>query len=193
MSKEKRTPPSVDQLKRELRRERYRKSYSETLSSTLFSLVVVAALAVFIATILLPVFQLLGNSMAPNLQDGEIVVSVRTGKPEQGDLIAFYYNNKVLVKRVIAAPGQWVELEEDGNVYVNGELLNEPYLQEKTLGDCEIEMPYQVPDGRWFVMGDARATSVDSRNKAIGCVSEEQIVGRLVFRIWPLEAIGRLD
>lgn len=193
MSKEKRTPPSVDQLKRELRRERYRKSYSETLSSTLFSLVVVAALAVLIATILLPVFQLHGNSMAPNLQDGEIVVSVRTGKPEQGDLIAFYYNNKVLVKRVIAAPGQWVELDEDGNVYVNGELLNEPYLQEKTLGDCEIEMPYQVPDGRWFVMGDARATSVDSRNKAIGCVSEEQIVGRLVFRIWPLEAIGRLD
>ena len=131
--------------------------------------------------------------MAPNLNDGEIVVSVRTGKPEQGDLIAFYYNNKVLVKRVIATPGQWVELDEDGNVYVNGEALEEPYLKEKDMGDCDIEMPYQVPDGRWFVMGDARATSVDSRNKAIGCVSEEQIVGRLVFRIWPLDVISRLD
>lgn len=193
MNKEKRTPPTLDQLKRELRRERYRKSYGETLSSTLFSLVVVAALAVLIATILLPVFQLYGSSMAPNLNDGEIVVSVRTGKPEQGDLIAFYYNNKVLVKRVIATPGQWVELDEDGNVYVNGEALEEPYLKEKDMGDCDIEMPYQVPDGRWFVMGDARATSVDSRNKAIGCVSEEQIVGRLVFRIWPLDAISRLD
>ena len=193
MNKEKRTPPTLDQLKRELRRERYRKSYGETLSSTLFSLVVVAALAVLIATILLPVFQLYGSSMAPNLNDGEIVVSVRTGKPEQGDLIAFYYNNKVLVKRVIATPGQWVALDEDGNVYVNGEALEEPYLKEKDMGDCDIEMPYQVPDGRWFVMGDARATSVDSRNKAIGCVSEEQIVGRLVFRIWPLDVISRLD
>ena len=193
MNKEKRTPPTLDQLKRELRRERYRKSYGETLSSTLFSLVVVAALAVLIATILLPVFQLYGSSMAPNLNDGEIVVSVRTGKPEQGDLIAFYYNNKVLVKRVIATPGQWVELDEDGNVYVNGDALEEPYLKEKDMGDCDIEMPYQVPDGRWFVMGDARATSVDSRNKAIGCVSEEQIVGRQVFRIWPLDVISRLD
>lgn len=193
MSKPKRTPPKLDQLKRELRRERYRRSYGETLSSTLFSLVVVAALAVLISTIFLPVFQLYGSSMSPNLQDGEIVVSVRTGKPERGDLIAFYYNNKVLVKRVIATPGQWVELDEDGNVYINGELLDEPYVQEKDLGDCEIEMPYQVPDGRWFVMGDSRATSVDSRNKAIGCVSEEQIVGRLVLRIWPLDSISRLD
>lgn len=193
MSKPKRTPPTLDQLKRELRRERYRRSYGETLSSTLFSLVVVAALAVLISTIFLPVFQLYGSSMSPNLQDGEIVVSVRTGKPERGDLIAFYYNNKVLVKRVIATPGQWVELDEDGNVYINGELLDEPYVQEKDLGDCEIEMPYQVPDGRWFVMGDSRATSVDSRNKAIGCVSEEQIVGRLVLRIWPLDSISRLD
>lgn len=189
--KEKKTPPTLEQLKRELKRERYRRSYGETLSSTVFSLVVVAALAILVATLLLPVFQIYGESMAPNLKDGEIVVSVKTGKPEQGDMVAFYYNNKILIKRVIATSGQWVDIDDEGTVYINGEPLEEPYLEEKDLGECDIELPYQVPDGRWFVMGDARATSVDSRDRALGCVSEEQIVGRLVYRIWPLEAVTK--
>lgn len=189
--KEKKTPPTLEQLKRELKRERYRRSYGETLSSTVFSLVVVAALAILVATLLLPVFQIYGESMDPTLKDGEIVVSVKTGKPEQGDMVAFYYNNKVLIKRVIATSGQWVDFDDDGTVYINGEPLDEPYLEEKALGECNIELPYQVPDGRWFVMGDARATSVDSRDRVLGCVSEEQIVGRLVYRIWPMEAVTK--
>ena len=189
---EKKAPPTLEQLKRELKRERYRRSYGETLSSTIFSLVVVAALAILVATLLLPVFQIYGESMAPTLKDGEIVVSVKTGKPEQGDMVAFYYNNKILIKRVIASSGQWVDIDDDGTVYINGEPLEEPYLEEKALGECSIELPYQVPDGRWFVMGDARATSVDSRDRVLGCVSEEQVVGRLVYRIWPMEAVSKL-
>lgn len=187
------TPPTLEQLERELKRERYRQSYGTTLRSTVFSLVVVAALAVLVATLFLPVFQIYGNSMSPTLHDGEIAASVKTGKLEQGDLIAFYYNNKILVKRVIASSGQWVDIDSDGNVYVDGKLLDEPYLTEKSLGTCNIELPFQVPDGRWFVMGDHRSVSVDSRDKALGCVSEEQIVGRLAVRIWPIDSISSLE
>ena len=185
-------PPTLEQLKRELRRERYRRSYGLTLRSTVYTLITVAAVAVLVATLFLPVLQIYGSSMAPTLSDGEVVLSVKTGKLERGDVVAFYYNNKILVKRVIAGPGEWVDLDEEGNVYVNGQLLDEPYLEEKALGSYNIELPYQVPDGRWFVMGDHRSVSVDSRDRAIGCVSEEQIVGRLTFRIWPLDSIARL-
>ena len=112
---------------------------------------------------------------------------------EKGDVIAFYYNNKILVKRVIASAGEWVELDEEGNLYINGKLQDEPYIEEKALGECDIEMPYQVPEGRVFVMGDYRAVSVDSRSSSVGCVAEEQIVGKLVFKIWPLKNIGKLS
>ena len=145
------------------------------------------------ATLLLPVLQIYGTSMTPTLHDGDIVLSVKTGKLEQGDIVAFYYNNKILVKRVIAGPGQWVDIDEEGNVYVDGELLDEPYLDDKALGSCNIQLPYQVPDGRWFVMGDHRSVSVDSRDRAVGCVSEEQIVGRLTFRVWPLNRASSLQ
>ena len=188
----KKAPPTLAQLKAELKRERHRRTYGLTLRSTIYSLITVAAVAVLVATLFLPVLQIYGTSMTPTLYDGDVVVSVKTGRLERGDVVAFYYNNKILVKRMIAGPGQWVDIDEDGSVYVDGELLDEPYVEEKALGTCNIELPYQVPDGRWFVMGDHRSVSVDSRDQSVGCVSEEQIVGRLTFRLWPLNRIGPL-
>ena len=193
MTAPKRERPTLAQLKTELKRERHKLTYGATLRSTVYALITVAAVAVLVATLLLPVLQIYGASMSPTLEDGQIVVSVKTGQLEQGDVVAFYYNNKILVKRVIAGPGQWVDIDEDGNVYVDGQLLEEPYLEEKALGTCNIELPYQVPDGRWFVMGDHRSVSVDSRDRSVGCVSEEQVVGRLTFRIWPLDSISSLE
>ena len=193
MSAPGKTPPSLEQLKAELKRERHRRTYGVTLRSTIYSLITVAAVAVLVATLFLPVLQIYGESMTPTLYDGDVVVSVKTGQLERGDVVAFYYNNKILVKRVIAGPGQWVDIDEDGNVYVDGELLDEPYVQDKALSTCNITLPYQVPDGRWFVMGDHRSVSVDSRDQSVGCVSEEQIVGRLTLRIWPLNRIAALD
>ncbi len=182
--------PSVEQIERERRRLRYRSRYGRTLRSTIAILIVVAAIAVLVATLWLPVLQIYGSSMTPTVSEGEIVVSVKSSRHEKGDIIAFYYNNKILVKRLIAGPGDWVDIDADGNVSVNGEPLDEPYLQEKALGECNITLPYQVGDGRYFVMGDHRSTSVDSRNTAVGCISEEQIVGRIAFRVWPFERFG---
>lgn len=178
-------------LEAELNRVKYRQRYRVVLKSTVYTLITVAAIAVLVATLWLPVLQIYGSSMTPTLQDGEIVFSVKTADLEQGDIIAFYYNNKILVKRVIAGPGEWVDIcPETGNVLINDVLLEEPYLQEKAFGDADIELPYQVPDGKVFVMGDHRATSVDSRHTAVGCVAEEQIVGKIVFRVWPLDRFG---
>ncbi|MBQ8641298.1 MAG: signal peptidase I [Clostridia bacterium] len=183
--------PSVEMLETELERVNYQQRYWVVLRSTVYTLITVAAVAVLVATLWLPVLRIYGSSMTPTLQDGEIVFSVKTADLEQGDIIAFYYNNKILVKRVIAGPGDWINISaETGNVYVNDVLLDEPYLAEKSFGDADIELPYQVPDGKYFVMGDHRATSVDSRHTAVGCVAEEQIVGKIVFRVWPLEQFG---
>lgn len=182
--------PSYEQLEAELNRIRYKRRYRSVLRSTLYTLITVAAVAVLVATLWLPVLQIYGSSMTPTLRDGEIVFSVKTTDMVPGDVIAFYYNNKILVKRVIAGPGDWVNISPDGTVYVNGEMLEEPYLEEKAFGDADIELPYQVPDGRIFVMGDHRATSVDSRHIAVGCVAEEQIVGKIVFRVWPMDRLG---
>ena len=193
MTAEKKPRPTLQELKQELKRERHRQSYGATLRSTIYILIVVAAATVLVATLLLPVLQIYGTSMNPTLNDGEIVMCVKTGKLKQGDIVAFYYNNKILVKRVIAGAGQWVDIDEEGNVSVDGKLLDEPYLEEKSLGSCNIELPYQVPDGRWFVMGDHRSVSVDSRDQAMGCISEEQVVGRLTLRIWPLSQISLLS
>jgi signal peptidase I len=187
------TRPTVEQLEAELNRVNYGKRYRTVLKSTVYTLITVAAVAVLVATLLLPVLRIYGNSMTPTLQDGEIIFSLKTSDFEQGDIVAFYYNNKILVKRVIAGPADWVDMDEDGTVYVNGELLDEPYLIERAYGECNIELPYQVPDGRIFVMGDHRSTSVDSRNTAVGCVSQEQIVGRIIFRVWPLNRIGNVE
>lgn len=182
--------PSVEQVQREKQRLCYKKRYRRTLRSTVAILVVVAAIAILVATLWMPVLQIYGTSMTPTLSDGDILFTVKTSDFSHGDVIAFYYNNKILVKRVIAVAGDWVDIEEDGTVYVNNQPLAEPYLSEKSYGDTNIELPYQVPDGRLFVMGDHRATSVDSRNTAVGCVSREQIVGRILFRVWPFSGFG---
>ena len=195
MRKEKRSqtqPPTLEQLTAELARENYKRRFGRVLRSTLFTLVVVAAAAVLVATIWMPVLQIYGSSMTPTLNEGEIVVSVKGSDFEPGDLVAFYLGNKILVKRCIAGPGQWVDINENGDVFVDGKLLDEPYLTEKALGECDQSFPYQVPESRFFCMGDHRATSVDSRHSAVGCVAEEQIVGKIVFRVWPLSGFGAL-
>ena len=184
---------TTEQIEQELKRVRYKERYGRTLRSTIYALITVAAIAVLVAVLLLPVFQIYGHSMTPTLDDGDIVLSVKSGSVETQDIIAFYYNNKILVKRVIAEAGQWVDIDEAGNVRVDGTLLDEPYLTDKAKGECDIEMPYQVPEGKVFVMGDHRSVSADSRSLAIGCVSEEQIVGKLVMCVWPLQHIGRLE
>ncbi len=184
--------PTVEQLAAELGREKYKRRYKRVLRSTIYTLIAVAAVAVLVATIWMPVLQIYGASMAPTLDEGDIVISVKGSDFAPGDMVAFYMGNKILVKRCIAGPGQWVDIDADGNVYVDGELLDEPYLTEKALGDCDIALPYQVPDNRYFCMGDHRSTSVDSRSTTVGCVSDEQIVGKIVFRVWPLPDFGTL-
>ena len=190
--KKKQTPPipPLEELEAELKRMKYNKRYGSVLRSTVYALIIVAAIAILIAVLVFPVLRIHGSSMTPNLYDGNIVVCLKNSNYEVGDSIAFYYNNKILVKRVIARSGEWVDIDENGYVYVNGEKLDEPYVQDHALGECDIELPYQVPDGRVFVMGDHRSVSVDSRSTSVGCVSDEQIVGRLLFRVWPLKSIG---
>ena len=193
MKKKKRyTIPTSDELRRELNRVQYKKQYRSVLKSTIYTLITVAAIAVLVATLWLPVLEIYGSSMTPTMQNGDIVFSLKTSDFQQGDVVAFYYNNKILVKRVIAGPADWVDIDPDGTTYVNGEVLDEPYVTDPAYGDTNIELPYQVPDGRIFVMGDHRSTSVDSRNTAVGCVAQEQIVGKILFRIWPLNQIGPL-
>lgn len=185
--------PEIEMLEAELRREQYKRRYGVVLRSTIYTLITVAAIAVLVATLWLPVLQIYGSSMTPTLQDGDIVFSVKTSDFKPGDIVAFYYNNKILVKRVICEAGDWIDIDEDGTVYVNDTELDEPYLVEKALGDTNIELPYQVPDGKVFVMGDHRSTSVDSRNTAVGCVAQEQIVGKIIFRVWPLNRLGTVQ
>lgn len=194
MSEEKKQPlPELSLLEAELERERYKNKYGKVLRSTAFSLIVVAAAVVLIAVLLLPVLQISGSSMTESLQDGDIVVALNSSGYKTGDVIAFYYNNNILVKRVIASSGDWVDIDEEGNVYVNDEPLEEPYITEKSLGDCNITLPYQVPDERCFVMGDHRATSIDSRNTAVGCVSNDMVIGKILVRVWPLSELGMVE
>lgn len=184
--------PSVEAIQKELYRVRYQRKYSRVLRSTIYTLIVSAAIAVLVATIWLPVLQIYGSSMAPTLEEGDIVVSVKGNEFKEGDLVCFYIGNKILVKRYIAGSGQWVDIDENGNVFVDGELLEEPYILEKAFGNCNISLPYQVPEKQIFCMGDHRETSLDSRNSAVGCISEDQIVGKIVFRVWPFPQFGAI-
>ena len=185
--------PSSEELELELKREQYKTRYKRTLRSTLFALVTAAAAAVLVATLWLPVLEIFGASMTPTLQEGQIVVSVKVNDMEPGDIVAFYYGNKVLVKRYIAGPGTWVDIREDGTVLLDGEVLDEPYLTKKSFGTCDLELPYQVPEGSYFLMGDERETSVDSRHSSVGCISADQIVGKITFRVWPLDVFGKVE
>lgn len=182
--------PGADRLRKELDRVQYNRRYRSVIRSTVYALLTVAAVAVLVATFLLPVLRIYGSSMTPSLSEGDVVVSVKGMNFSRGDVVSFYYNNKILVKRVIAFQGEWVNIDDQGNVYVGGTLLDEPYLTEKALGECDIQLPYQVPDGRIFVLGDHRSTSVDSRSTTVGCVFEEQIVGKIVYRVWPFSSFG---
>lgn len=183
----------IKELRQELRRVKYNNKFAATFFNTVGTLVVVAAAAILVANLWLPILKVTGTSMSPTLQEGQVLMASKGHDFKTGDVIAFYYNNKILVKRVIAMPGDWVNISEDGTVYVNDIAIDEPYLNEKALGDCNIELPYQVPESKIFVMGDNRSVSLDSRNTAIGCVSEEQVVGKITFAIWPLSKIGKID
>lgn len=185
--------PELAVIQKEIKKEEYKARYYAVLRSTISVLIVVAAIAVLVATLWMPVLHIYGISMGPTLNDGEIVVSVKSDHLERGDLVAFYYGNKLLIKRCIAGPGDWVDLDSLGNVSVNGAYLDEPYVSEKAFGECDIDLPYQVPDGRWFLMGDSREVSIDSRSTAVGCIAQEQVVGKIVFRVWPLERFGSLQ
>ncbi len=179
--------PELNVIEAELRRVKYKDRYRSALKGTIYTLLVVAAIAILVATMVLPFLRIYGTSMTPTLQDGEVICCVKTSDFKAGDVVAFYYNNKLLVKRVIGLPGDWIDMDEDGNVYVNEVLLEEPYLEEKALGEADIEMPYQVPESQIFVLGDHRSTSIDSRHTTVGCIAQEQIVGKIFLRIWPLD------
>lgn len=182
--------PSVEQIEKELGREKYRSRFRRVMRNTIYALITVAAAAVLVATLWMPVLQISGDSMSPTLAGGEVVVSMKGASFEPGEIVAFYYDNKILIKRVIAGPGDWVDINEQGTVFVNEQELYEPYLTEKALGDCNIDLPYQVPESKIFVMGDHRSVSLDSRNTALGCVDKDQIVGKLIVRVWPFDVFG---
>ena len=184
------TPFSQEELEEELRRVKYRDGFVFALRNTVYGLITVAAIAVIVAVFVTPVLQIYGDSMTPTLDEGNFVVALKGDDFKTGDVIAFYYNNKILVKRVIAQPGEWVNIDPDGTVYVNNVELDEPYISGKSMGECDLILPYQVPESRIFVMGDHRDVSVDSRSRSVGCVADEQIVGKIVWQIWPLSGFG---
>jgi signal peptidase I len=181
--------PTKKQVETERKRYRRQKAYNKALRGTVYVLTIVAAVAVLIATLFLPVLQIEGKSMEPTLHNGDVVLLAKTTRFERGDLCGFTWNNKLLIKRVIGLPGDWIEIDTEGNIYVNGKLLDEPYVKQKALGECDIEFPYQVPQEQYFVVGDMRESSIDSRNSLIGCIEKDQIVGKVFFRIWPFKGL----
>lgn len=188
----KRDIPTAYQFYAEMKRVKYQRNFRKTIIATVNSLIVVAAVSVLVSMLFLPVLRVTGTSMTPTLYNDELVICNKRSNYKQGDMVAFFFNNKILLKRVIGLPGDWIEITEDGTVFVNGEELIEPYIDEKSLGECDIEFPYQVPESRIFVMGDHRSTSIDSRTNMVGCIADEYIIGRLIFRVWPIKAIGPL-
>lgn len=184
------TIPTAEQIEAEILREKYNRKYKQVLRSTIYSLVVVAAVAVLIATLAFPVLQISGSSMEPTLNDEEIVVLLKTGNMKKGELCCFSYQNKLLIKRVIGLPGDKINIDESGNVYVNDEMIDEPYVTDKAFGECDITFPCYVTDNHYFVLGDHRSTSIDSRSSVIGLVSEDYIIGKIFFRIWPFDSLS---
>ena len=183
------TLPTMKQVEKERKRYRRQKAYNKALGGTVYVLTIVAAVAVLIATLILPVLQIEGTSMEPTLYNGDVVLLMKTTRFDHGDLCGFTWNNKLLIKRVIGIPGDWIEIDTKGNIYLNGEKLDEPYVEEKAFGECDLEFPFQVPQEQYFVVGDMRESSVDSRNTLIGCIPKAQIVGKVFFRIWPFKSV----
>ena len=181
--------PTRKQVETERKRYRRQKAYNKALGGTVYVLTIVAAVAVLIATLILPVLQIEGTSMEPTLVHGDIVLLTKSTTFERGQLCGFSWNNKLLIKRVIGTPGDWIEMDIDGTIYLNGEKLNEPYAQQLAVGECDLEFPYQVPQEQYFVLGDMRESSIDSRNTLIGCVAKDQIVGKVFFRVWPIKTM----
>ena len=181
--------PTKNQVETERKRYRRQKAYNKALRGTVYVLTIVAAVAVLIAPLILPVLQIEGTSMEPTLSNGDIVLLTKAPRFDRGDLCGFTWNNKLLIKRVIGLPGDWIEIDTDGTVYLNGDKLEEPYVEHKALGECDLEFPFQVPQEQYFVIGDMRESSIDSRNTVIGCIPKEQIVGKVFFRIWPFKNI----
>ena len=181
--------PTKKPVEAERKRYRRQKAYNKALGGTIYVLTIVAAVAVLIATLILPVLQIEGTSMEPTLVNGDIVLLTKTTRFTRGELCGFSWNNKLLIKRVIGVPGDWIEIDTNGTVYLNGEMLDEPYAQQLAVGECDLEFPFQVPQEEYFVLGDMRETSIDSRTTLIGCVKKDQIVGKVFFRVWPLKTI----
>ncbi len=193
MSEEKITKPTLDELKKELKRVNNKKEYRRVLRNSLIVVVVVAALAVLVSSFFVTVLKVTGDSMTPTMDTGDIVIAQNSGEFEPGDLLAFYYNNKVLVKRVLGSPGDWINIDENGIVSVNGVEIEENYVSDRSLEPTDITFPYQVPENRFFVLGDHRNVSIDSRSTVVGCVTREQLIGKVVFRVFPLNKFGRFD
>ena len=181
---------SNEEVKEELSRLKERERYLKKVQKTLSILVVVAAISVLVATLWMPVLKIYGSSMDPTLENGQIVVSIKTKKLKSGDVVAFWQGNKLLVKRVIASPGQKVDIDVNGKVFVDGKAISESYLDSESLGNTDIDFPHQVEEPRWFCMGDNRESSIDSRSAVIGDISKEQIEGKVLFSVWPLNKIG---
>lgn len=181
--------PTTKELEEELLKLKYKSKYKKILKSTICTLIIVVAISSLLSTLLFPVLEIYGKSMSPTLSEGDIVLSIKKSNFKQGDIIAFYYNNKILIKRVVGVPFDWVNIDKEGNVYVNDKLLEEPYVKEKSYGETDIEYPYQVPEDSYFVLGDERLSSIDSRNTIIGAIPKENIIGKIIFKLWPIKNI----
>lgn len=183
---------SISVLEEEIKREKYKSKYTKILRSTIYALIIIASISALIGTLIMPVLEVNNTTMKPLLENNEIVLSLKTKKLKQGDIIAFYQGNKILIKRVVAVPGNYISIDEEGNVYVDGEVLNEPYIRNKQKGETNIEFPYQVPESEYFVLSDERDKTTDSRNEDIGLIKKDNVIGKVIFRVWPFKKLGAI-